>query len=102
MDDCVTFTSVCGKFEFTVKSSFFGQSGVTKETPIYQMFQNYKLAENLHNPNGPAMRHFETGHKEYFINGIRCDEETEKKIEHNMNFNNKFMDILQKDDTQLS
>lgn len=92
-----TFTSICGRFQFTVKGDFIKRCNV-KEFDVYDLMTKHKMVDYLHNPAGPAIVHLKTGRTEYFINGKQLKKEDAEKIAHNYTFNNKMVDKILKDE----
>lgn len=91
-DETFTFTTQDGRFQFTVKKEF-----VVNNNPngsLYDLMITGKMPQFLHNPSGPALINLTTNRKEFYLNGRACDDETRKRIEHNTNFKDKFMDML--------
>ena len=85
-----TFTSVCGRFDVTVRYNFCNRCNNASDHSFYDLINTYNITRYLHNPNGPAIINKETGEVQYWLNG---ENKTEITI-HNAKFHNSLMDIL--------
>ena len=92
-----TFTSICGRFQFTVKGDFIKKCD-PNEFDVYDLMTKHQMASYLHNPAGPAIVHLHTGMTQYFVNGKQLNKEDAKKIEHSYKFNNKLMERIISDE----
>jgi hypothetical protein len=62
-----------------------------------QLMTDHQMASYLHNPHGPAIKILRNGYEEYWLDGKKCSEEIEKKIKHDLKFNDELNDIINKD-----
>jgi hypothetical protein len=100
MADTVTFEK--DGFRFTIKSEFVKRVPNYLELEVINLLQDQQMGKSLHNPVGPALVALTplkdgTIHEQYWLDGKRLDEETAKKIQHNMNFNNNFIESINSD-----
>lgn len=75
----VTFTTNCGRFQFTVKKEFLDRADVAL-TPVYRVVTEYNLPKYLHNTTGPATVNLETGNVEYYKDGKHLSKEEADKL----------------------
>ena len=99
MSDTVTFTTVDGLIEFTVKKSFLDKVNNPEKFDAYDLHYEYSIIPYLHNPVGFAIRSIKTPEvQEYWIDGQYLKKEEGEKIIHNNKFNNKLLDEIVKDE----
>lgn len=95
----VTFTSGCKKFQISVFENYWlNYKDILVDRSMYVLNTEYRLAENLHNPVGPALINLETYHCEYFIDGKHLKpDEAAKHINYNK-FYDKVDDLIEDED----
>lgn len=90
-----TFITACGEFEVCVNENYLKKLeeqklGRPEDYDAFDLFAQHKMAEYLHNPNGPAVRHIKENFMNFYINGKQLTQEEQDKLTHNYNFNNRF------------
>lgn len=104
-DETFTFLSE-GEFQVTVKSSFLKVIPNPDKHNIVELITEHKLPNFLHNPSGPAMVRVLMDQNdplscEYWVNGQMIDDpEVIARMKHNNKFNDKFTEMLNKDETK--
>lgn len=106
-----TVTFICeGKYQFTVKESFFNrgvyyhesedrlkhQDEVIKtltEESCYNLMTKQNLSSYLHCTNGPAIVYLETNNVAYYHDGKLLD----KNVAEKLHYNSEFSDYIMKD-----
>lgn len=89
--DTVTFNSVNGQFQFTVKKSFLNnfwlgygievdisdpesilkaKSTMASQQSVYDLMTKHNMSKYLHNITGPALINKESGEEQYWIDGV--------------------------------
>lgn len=97
MSDTNTFINQ-GRFQFTVKRDWYIKmsNGEIKpeEYNVYDLMNQFKMKNFLHNTIGPAIIDLKTGNQTYMIDGKPLTEEDSKKMRHTMEFNNAINGLL--------
>lgn len=92
MSETVTFRvgDDIDTFEVTVKAEFAQLVPNYATLDFFTLATEHGLYKFLHNPAGPAMRHFPSNEEEYWINGKGLVGQDAEKIKHAVGFHDKF------------
>ena len=94
MSESFKFTTVDGKFEMSVKSTFLKVCEKPSEVKLMDLLTVHRVNQYFHNTTGPAITRKRDNYMEYWLDGKKVSEEEGKRIEHEFNFNNKVMSII--------
>lgn len=68
-----------GLFTFTIKREFLAIANPLK-TSLYDLMNKHKMAEYLHNEDGPAIIAHQANHREYILNGKKATDDEKSRI----------------------
>ena len=94
--DTFTFIDKSGLFEWTFKREALKEFDILKD-PTWENLHNHKYQQYLHNTKGPAVRHTKVPFEQYYINGNLLSDEEAEKMKHDIQFHQKFNDVIDGD-----